>query len=121
MNTLPNPDSWMDVAAYVLIGVFMLLIAAVPTWLNVRNNKGIRAIKDQVVNGHSTALREDLDRAIRAIEHLSDDVARFRVSISDEVAHLRVALTDEEARRRNHIEEVRSDFSDLRNKMKGQN
>ena len=122
---LPNPDDWMDVVDHVLIGVFMLLIAAIPTWLTVRGNKGIKDIKDQVVNGHknSPPLRADIDKAIYAIESVRSDLAHFRDSITAEVANLRRHLTDEETVRREHIAEVRADterrISDLHNRLKG--
>ena len=121
LTNLANPDDWMDVVDHIIIGLFMLLIAAIPTWLTVRSNKGIKDIKNQVVNGHSTALREDLDRAIKAIENVGNDLASFRRIISEEVSHLRSELVDEEARRRNHIAEVRLEVSQLQQKMKGQN
>lgn len=122
--SFPDPDSWIDILDHIIIGVFLLLIAAVPTWLSLRSGKGIKEIKDQVVNGHAAQpnLREDIDRAIKAIEHLTRDVAQFRSAITEEVSHLRRELTDEGDRRRNGIAEVRADaerrYSELKHRFR---
>jgi hypothetical protein len=102
----PNPDSWMDVAAYFLTAVFILLVTVIP----LRNGKVIKDIKNQVVNGHTSPLRADLDKAIEAINLLKDDVASFRHAITRDVDGLRVALADEEDRRRDNISEIRKRY-----------
>lgn len=108
--TWPDPDSWLDLVAYLLVGVVMLLVAVVPTWITVRSSRGIKDIKNQVVNGHTSPLRADLDKAIAAIEALGGDLVRFKNSISSEISHLREQLTDEEQRRRSSVAELRSDY-----------
>lgn len=74
MNSIPNPDDWMDVLTIIVA----TLIVAIPSWLSLRNHKSIIDIKDQVVNGHTTYMRADLDRAIQAIEALGHEVTALR-------------------------------------------
>jgi hypothetical protein len=99
----PNPDSWMDVVNHLIIAVFMLLITVIP----LRNGKAIKDIKNQVVNGHTSPLRADLDKAIQAIDLLKDDVASFRHAITRDVNGLHSALADEEDRRRQSVSDIR--------------
>jgi len=106
----PNPENWMDILDHVLVALFMLAIAVVPSWISIRGNKGIKAIKDQVVNGHTSALRDDLDKALQAIAILGDDLANFRHAITKDVSHLRRELSDEEERRRSNISDIRSEY-----------
>lgn len=106
----PNPENWIDILDHVLVALFMLAIAVVPSWISIRGNKGIKDIKNQVVNGHTSALRDDLDKALAAINGLSDDLLKFRQAITDDVSHLRRELSDEETRRRNNISDIRSEY-----------
>ena len=101
----PNPDGWMDIVAYLIAAIFMLLITIIP----LRNGKVIKDIKNQVVNGHTSPLRDDLDRAIKAIGLLGDELSSFRKAMAHDVESLRQQLADEEQRRRSHISELRSD------------
>lgn len=109
MNFPANADGWIDVLDHVLVAVFMLLISVIPTWITVRNHRGIKDIKGQVVNGHSSPLREDLDRAISTIETLVKDVFTFRESMMREVAGLRHELLSEEERRRANVSDIRDE------------
>lgn len=102
MNTIPNPDSWMDVFTILMVSA----IVAVPSWLAARNHKVVRAIKDQVVNGHATPMREDLDMLREEIAGLRDEVrggfAALRGDIGEERATRRsedAAIRDQIARR----------------------
>lgn len=108
----PNPDGWLDILDHVVVAAFMLLVAVVPTYMTIRGNRGIRDIKNQVVNGHKDAppLRADLDRALKAISVLGEELSSFRSQITRDVAHIRSELADEEERRRSHISEVRSEY-----------
>ena len=90
-----KPESWMDVVT-ILLATAMV---AVPSWFSARNHKGIEAVKAQVQNAHSTNLRDDVDRAINAMEQLGHD---FR--------GMRQDLADEEDRRRQQIRELRDDL-----------
>lgn len=105
-----NPDSWMDIVDHLWIGLVFILVAGVPSWLAARNHTTIKAIKNQVVNGHEQPLRADLDRAIEAIESLARDV----LGLSHNVGNLRKDLSSEEDRRRVQIDELRDDVDRMR-------
>ena len=98
-------NDWLDLAANAWIGIVLIAVAAVPSWLAARNHKTIRDIKDQVVNGHAGAppLRADLDKAIAAIEALARDISG-----------LRSELVLEETRRRAQISELAEDVDRMR-------
>ena len=107
MSTIPNPDSWMDVATILLVA----LIAAVPSWLALRSHKAVqsqaesvKSIEAQVINGHGDKpMRADLDRVIVSLEALGEDVRGLRLD-----------LAEEEQSRRGHVSELRSDLSAAR-------
>ena len=96
-------DSWMDVAANIWVGLVVIAVAAIPGYMAARkNHKGIKEIRDQVVNGHADAppLRTDLDRVIASLTALTQDVHGLRRD-----------LADEENRRRDHIAELRDELN----------
>lgn len=96
MNTLFNPDSWMDVFTIIMT----TLLVAVPSYFSVRAQRATEVVKKQVVNGHadSPPMRADLDRAIAAIESLAHDVHSLRRD-----------LVDEEQRRHRNVSELRDE------------
>ena len=96
-------NDWLDLVANAWIGVVLIAVAAVPSALAARNHKTIRDIKDQVVNGHTSPLRADLDRALAAIEALAVDISG-----------LRQELLMEETRRRTQISDLASDVDRMR-------
>lgn len=79
-----NPDSWMDVFTILSVA----LIAGVPSWLAARTHRSVKTetkvIRDQLVNGHTTFLREDLDKALAAIEALGHDIQGLRADLHAE-------------------------------------
>lgn len=95
MTSIPNPDDWMDVFTIIVVAA----IVAVPSLLTLRNHRSLDEVKQQVVNGHKTPMRSDLDRVIVAIDALGHDVAGLRTD-----------LADEEDRRRSHIRELREEL-----------
>jgi hypothetical protein len=87
----PNPDNWMDVFTIIAVA----LIAAVPSWLAHKNHKVVKEIQGQVVNGHAeTNLRNDVDRAIAAIDDLAQDVRNLRTDLLAEEQHRRIQIAD---------------------------
>lgn len=92
-------QNWLDLIDHIWIGLIMIAVAAIPSFFAHRNSKGIQKIQDQVVNGHKSPMRSDLDRVIEAIETISH------------------RLTEEESRRREEVRELREEldrkFSDL--------
>ena len=89
-----DAQDWIDIVDHIIIGLVIVLAAGVPAWISAKTHKSLKTetkvIRDQLVNGHSTALREDVDRAIAAIETLSHDVRGLRADL----------MTEEERRRR---------------------
>ena len=107
MNEWQEVNSTLDLLANVWIGLVLIAVAAIPSWLTHRSHKTIRDIKDQVVNSHpATNLRDDLDRAIAAIEHMAEeiraDVRALKQDLMAEEDHRRLQIADlrEEIERR---------------------
>jgi hypothetical protein len=98
MTDFPNPNSWLDILDHVWVGFVMLGVAAVPSFFAARNHKGIKEVQNQVKNAHTTNLRDDIDRAINAVE-----------TLGHEVRGIRTDLAAEEDRRRQSIKELRDD------------
>ena len=105
MTDFPNPNSWLDILDHVWVGFVMLGVAAVPSFFAARNHKGIKEVQNQVKNAHTTNLRDDIDRAINAVETLGHDVRGIRTD-----------LAAEEDRRRQQIRELRDDVERRLNK-----
>jgi len=91
VNSIPNPDNWMDVFT-ILAATAMV---AIPSWFAHRNHKDLKEVVYQTKNQHDTNLRDDVDRAIDAIEKLGQD---FR--------GMRQDLAAEENRRRSEVAEL---------------
>lgn len=89
MNSIPNPDDWLDVITILVATA----IVAIPSWLTARNHKLIKSVKDQVVNGHTTPMRADLDV-------IKGDVAGLRDELRGGFADIRADLNEERAARR---------------------
>lgn len=103
MNGWFNPDSWMDIISQFLLLIGALGIAIAPSWYTTQ--RALKKVTDQVVNGHAgkAPLREDLDRAIFAIEALAHDVAALRAD-----------LHAERDSRRSQVDDLRSDVDRMR-------
>jgi hypothetical protein len=98
-----NVDSWLDIIANLWVGMVVLGLAIIPGTMAARkNHKGIKEIRDQVVNGHADAppLRTDLDRVIASLDALAKDVTGLRRD-----------LDDSENRRRDQIAELRDEVN----------
>jgi hypothetical protein len=104
-------SDWTNLLDHLLLITGAVLVAAIPSWFSARNHKGIQEVKDQVKNAHSTNLRDDLDRAIVAIEDLSHDVRGLREDLAAEEGRRRqqVAELREDLNRRNHVTEAAVD------------
>lgn len=103
-------DNWMDVIANLWIGIVLVSVAVIPGWLTLRNHKSIQenhrdikeetnVIRSQLVNGHKEPMRADLDRAIYAVE-----------ALTQEVRNIQAELTAEEGRRRSQINDMRDEL-----------
>jgi hypothetical protein len=112
VNTIPNPDDWRDVITIVIV----TLIVAGPTWLAVRTKRQIhdvhqqvRVVKEQVVNGHTTPMRADMDEMRLAVSNLRDEV---RGGFSS----LRADLTEERSARRDGDIQLRAELQGIHDK-----
>jgi hypothetical protein len=107
-NFVADVENWMDLFSNLWVGLVLIAVAAVPAIISAKNAKGIKSIKDQVVNGHkeSPNLREDLDKVIACLAENSVKVDL----ISNGLNGLRDELVYEEERRRSSIVELRADL-----------
>lgn len=110
MNGWYNPDNWLDVLDHLLLVLGAVAVIAVPSFLAARTHKSIKTetkvIREQLVNGHSSPMRQDLDRAIAAIENLAKDVQGLRLDLSYE-----------EGQRRDLRAEVNEKIADLTKRL----
>jgi len=97
VNTIPNPDSWSDVVTIIIVTA----IVAGPTWLTARANRAIKdvhqqvsVVREQVVNGHTSPLRSDVDDMRTAVSSLRDEVRGGFASVRADLAEERSARRD---------------------------
>ena len=74
MTTIPNPDGWLD--AFVILAATAMV--AIPSWFAARNHKSIKKVTDQVVNGHATPMRADLDSMKNTLDDIHTDMRQER-------------------------------------------
>lgn len=83
-----NPDDWMDILGLVVVAIAFVSAAAVPALISRNNHKKVSAelgeVKEQVVNNHTTNLRDDLDIIHREIRGVREDVSQLRGEVRDE-------------------------------------
>lgn len=117
MNGWFNPETWLDIVSQVLLVLGAVSIAVVPSWLSARNHQTLKDVKNQVVNGHKSPLRADLDIVLERLDRMSYSIS----DIDSNVKVLRAELIDEEVRRRENVRELHSDLErsrqDLRSGM----
>lgn len=116
MNTIPNPDSWMDV---VTILSAVLLAAAVPSWLTARANRAIREVhhqvrdvKEQVVNDHTNPLRADVDGLKTDLNDARLALSNLRDEVRGGFSSLRADLAEERGARRDGDSALRDEIRD---------
>jgi hypothetical protein len=97
----------MDIVSQFLLTIGAIGIAILPSWYST--HKSLKKVTDQVVNGHGgegkSNLREDVDRAISAIEALGTDIHGLRRDLHAE----RQARTSQ-------VDDLRSDVDRMRNR-----
>lgn len=106
MNTIPNPDSWSDVVTIIIVTA----IVAGPTWLTARANRAIKdvhqqvlVVREQVVNGHTSPLRSDVDEMRTAVSSLRDEVRGGFSSLRADLAEERSVRRDGDVQLREEI------------------
>lgn len=98
-HTLFNPDSWLDVAAYLVIGL-PALVASAAAWKGQRRSELWQKISHEtqsqvlveVKNEHATNLRDDIDG-------LGDAIRSGFKDVRSEVSWLREELRTERLER----------------------
>jgi hypothetical protein len=73
-------------------------MVAIPSWFAHRNHKDLKEVVYQTKNNHNTNLRDDIDRAIRAVEQLGHDVRGIRTDLAAEEDRRRVQVAELEDR-----------------------
>jgi hypothetical protein len=94
MNGWFNPDNALDLISQLLLIIGGLAIAVTPSVIAARSHKSIARVENSVSNGHSVPLRQDLDKAILAIEALAHDVHGLRKDLAMEEDRRRVQIQD---------------------------
>ena len=101
MTEFYNPDSWMDVLDHIWIGLVLISVAAVPSWFAYRNHTKIQGVSDQVkgvaaqvVNGHTTPMREDVDGIRSVLNDIRADQRLIKADVADIHSELRQERKD---------------------------
>lgn len=96
--TWSDASSWLDILDHMLIGLVLVAAAVVPSLLTLRNHRSIKnettVIKEQLVNGHKSPLRDDMDRALVAIESLAQNIMGLRQDLLAERDSRRAQVDD---------------------------
>jgi predicted nuclease with TOPRIM domain len=95
-------NDWYDLAANAWIGLVLIAVAVVPSWLSLRNHRSIKEVSDSV-NNRPTALRTDVDEIRDTLNAIRDDIISLRGDL----------LTERESRR-SQVDDLRSDFDRMR-------
>jgi len=101
-----DAQDWIDIIDHIWIGFVLIVIAAVPAWFARKAQKSSDKVAAQVVNGHQSPMREDLDKAIKKIDDVADKVD----SLDRKIGVLSDELANEEHRRRSGEYQIRDDF-----------
>lgn len=95
-------DNWLDLLGNAWIGLVLIAVAVVPSWLSLRNHRSLKEVSDSV-NNRPTALRTDVDE-------IRDTLAAIR----EDILSLRSDLLAERAARASQVDDLRSDFDRMR-------
>lgn len=88
-----DPSGWLDLLDHAWYGLVLIAVAAVPSWFAARNKREIKSVYDSI-NNRPTSIRDDLDRAINAIESMRHDVRALRQDLALEEDRRRAAVSD---------------------------
>ena len=101
MNQFYEAKNWMAVVDHIWIGLVLIGVAAVPSWFSARNHAKIQKVSDQVtgvaaqvVNGHSTPMREDVDDMRAVVDEIRGDIHLMKSDVSDIRTELRQERKD---------------------------
>ena len=99
-----DAQNWLDILDHIWIGLVLIAVAGIPSYFAARNHKGIQAVKNQVVNGHTTPLRADLDA-------MRDNVCGIRDEMRGGFTAMRDDLTEERQARRAGDDAIREEIA----------
>lgn len=115
------PHTWTEFAGLVIVGLVVMILAQIAGGaLLFRYHRGnAKTIKDQVVNGHATTLRKDVDvlgedvgAALKAIGEMKAEMKAAMQTLGEELRLLRDELADERRHRHSLGRELRQEFDD---------
>jgi hypothetical protein len=86
VNTIPNPDNWMDVFTILAASAMV----AIPSWFAARNHKSIKQVSEDtrkldksISNGHTYPLRQDVDEIRETLNEIRVDMHGLKSDVSD--------------------------------------
>ena len=99
-----NADSWFDIVGLIIVGVAFISAAAIPAWLGLRRQKQVRGevqlVKDQVVNGHTVPMRDDMDliqRDVTVLLEMMVGLDRRVIGVKDQIVAIQHDMDKREA------------------------
>lgn len=95
-------DNWLDLLANAWIGIVLIAVAVVPSWLSIRNHRSIKEVSDSV-NNRPTALRTDVDEIRDTLQAIRDDIISLRGD-----------LLAERMARASQVDDLRNDVDRMR-------
>ncbi len=76
-------NDWYDLAANAWIGLVLIAVAVVPSWLSLRNHRSLKEVSDSV-NNRPTALRTDVDEIRETLSAIREDIISLRGDLLNE-------------------------------------
>lgn len=102
----------MDVITIIAVAALI----SVPSWLTIRTHKTldkvdqkVGVVKDQVVNGHTSPMRQDMDEMRSALSNLRDEVRGGFSSVRADLDEERSARRDADMEIMEHVKDMRRD------------
>lgn len=89
-----DANNALDIIDHALIGLVLIAVAVIPSWFSARNHKQIKKVQDQVVNGHTTRMRDDLDSISGSIEEIRSGMQTMKSDVIDIREELRQERKD---------------------------
>ena len=116
MTTIPNPDSWADIITIIIV----TLIVAGPTWIAARAkqqindvHKQVNVVRDNVVNGHTSPMRADVDGIVADMADARLALSNLRDEVRGGFASVRADIAEERSSRRDGYRALRGELDKL--------
>jgi len=98
VNFPADASNFLDLFDHFIVVAGAILLAAIPSWFAHRNHKDLKEVVYQTKNQHDTNLRDDVDRAINAVEQLGQDFRGMRQDLAAEENRRRTEVAELERR-----------------------